>query len=211
VAVVRAVKDAAADRIQLLVDANQNNAADGYPFWSRRTALKVARALDELGVYFLEEPLPRSDVEGLAEIASAVDMFIAGGEHTPTVRDFREHLRRGAFDIVQPDVVLGGNYGISGLRQVAVLADAFDRLIVPHVSSAQNVPLCVAASLHAMASVDNCPLVEYSYDPPILVPETTQVWATQPLVIDADGCIPLPKRPGLGVELDESQLVADGQ
>lgn len=38
-------------------------------FWSRRTALQVARELDALNVYYLEEPLPRRDVEGLAEIA----------------------------------------------------------------------------------------------------------------------------------------------
>jgi L-alanine-DL-glutamate epimerase-like enolase superfamily enzyme len=69
-AVVEAVRDAVSDGIIILVDANQNNPSYGYNFWPRRTALKMARELDKLNVYYLEEPLPRKDVEGLAEIAA---------------------------------------------------------------------------------------------------------------------------------------------
>jgi L-alanine-DL-glutamate epimerase-like enolase superfamily enzyme len=204
--VVAAVREELGDEMLVLVDANQNNASEHYGFWSRRTALRMARALDDLGVYYLEEPLPRQDIEGLAEIALTVDMFVAGGEHTPTVYDFREHITRGAFDIVQPDATLGGNYGIIGLRRVAHLADAFGRLIVPHTSSGAGFTLNIAAALHAMATVENCPMVEYGFDPPILMPETTQAIVKNPIRVDEDGAVTMPDGPGLGIEFDEDML-----
>jgi D-galactarolactone cycloisomerase len=203
-AVVEAVCKAAGGRVQVLTDANQNNAAPGYVFWSRATALRVARRLDELGVYYLAEPLPRQDVEGLAMIAGAVDMRIVGGEHTPTVFDFREHLARGAYDAIQPDVILGGNFGITGLRLAAAWSDCFGREIIPHVTGGGNSPLALPATLQAMATVANCPLVEYPHDPPILIPETLQAPLRVPLTIDDDGCLRLPDLPGLGVEVDEA-------
>lgn len=212
VAVVEAVCAAVGDRVKILVDANQNNAAPGYSFWSRPTALRVARRLDELGVYYLEEPLPRLDIEGLASISASVDMLVAGGEHTPTVFDFREHLARGAYDVIQPDVILGGNFGISGLRLAAAWADCFGRQIIPHVIGGGNSPLALPATLHAMATVENCPLVEYPHDPPVLVPTTLQAPIRTPLVIDVDGRIGVPELPGLGVELDEGffEVAAQG-
>lgn len=210
-AVVETVADEVGDDMMILVDANQNNAGEGYEFWSRQTAQRMALALDDLQVYYLEEPLPRPDIEGLAEIAASVDMFIAGGEHTPTVYDFREHLARGAYDIIQPDVILGGNYGISGIRKAALLADYAGRLIVPHVMSGSHNAMGIAGTIHAMATVGNCPLVEYPCDPPILTPETSQAAVQEPIRVDADGYITIPERPGLGVTLDEAQLVVKAQ
>jgi len=205
-AVVEAVRDAVGDKIMILVDANQNNPSIGYNFWPRRTALKMARELDNLNVYYLEEPLPRKDVEGLAEIASLVDMFIAGGEHTPTVYDFKEHLLKGAYDIVQPDVILGGNMGITGLRKVAEITDYFERLIIPHVCSGGHFSILLAATLQAMATVPNCPMVEYPYDPPILTVETSQTIVKEPILIDKDGFVKIPDKPGIGIEIDEEKL-----
>jgi D-galactarolactone cycloisomerase len=205
-AAVEAVRKAVGDELLILVDANQNNASPGYRFWSRRTALHMAKALEALDVYYLEEPLPRTDIEGLAEIADAVEMFIAGGEHTPTLYDFREHIRRGAYDIVQPDAALGGNYGIIGLRKVAELAEPFGRLVVPHVLSGGDFALDLAATLHAMATVENCPLVEYAYDPPILTTATTQAFIREPFTVEPDGYVRLPDKPGLGIEIDEERL-----
>ncbi len=206
-AAVVAVAEALGDGVMLMVDANQNNFSDGYPYWSRLTALRVAQELDALGLYFLEEPLARTDLEGLAEIAATVDMFIAGGEHVPTTYGWRPYLQTGAYDILQPDLVMGGNLGVIGARKVAEYADAYGRLIIPHVlMSGAAFPLCLAPSLHVMAAVDNCPMVEYPYDPPVLTRMTTQSFFTEPLHIDADGCIRLPDKPGLGLDLDDDKL-----
>lgn len=209
VEVVEAVRNEVGDTIELLVDANQNNFSEVYKFWSRRTAQQVARELDLLNVYFLEEPLPRNDVEGLAEISASVDMFIAGGEHAPTVDDFKSHLLMGSYDILQPDITLAGNFGIIGLRKVSNVADFFGKLVIPHVTGNGNFFIMLAATLQAMATVDNCPMVEFPYDPPILIPETMQTLLAEPIWIDTDGAIEVPSQPGIGIEIDEGQLALE--
>lgn len=205
-AVVEAVRKAAGDDLIIVVDANQNHVSEGYKHWSRRTALQMARELDALGVYFLEEPLPMNDVEGLAEIARTVDMFVAGGEHAPTVYTLKEHLLQGAYDIVQPDVTLSGNLGITGLCRLAMVAGYLGRQVVPHVSSGAGFPLAMAATLQAMGTADNCPMIEFPYDPPILTTATMQVIARDPIWIDEEGCVRVPDKPGIGIELDEEKL-----
>ena len=206
-AVVAAVREAVGNEVMLLVDANQGNPSEGYHFWSRGTALQIAEELEKLNVYYLEEPLPQTDLEGLAAIAASVDMPIAGGEHLACVYDFREPVVRNAYDIIQPDIAMSGNIGITGLKHLAAMADYFGKALVPHVVKASVLDL--AATLHAMVAVTSCPLVEYTYDPPILTVETTQSLLREPLWIDDQGFIALPDRPGLGVELHEEKLIAD--
>lgn len=203
---VEAVRRAAGDDLMVLADANQHNASPGYRYWDRQTAQRMARGLDELGLWALEEPLPRTDLEGLAAIAASVDTFIAGGEFSPTLPDLYNDLASGAYDIIQPDVRMGGNYGITGVRRAAELADAMGRLIVPHTASGRSFPLGVPASFHVVAAVPNCPVLEFPYDPPFLTTETCQCVLQEPLWIDADGCVPVPSRPGLGVDLIEEML-----
>lgn len=205
-AVVEAVRNAIGNEMMILVDANQNHRAIGYNSWTRPTALKMAKELDALNVYFLEEPLPRKDIEGLARIAQSVNMFIAGGEHSPTMQDFKQQITLGAYDIVQPDIILGGNMGLSGVKKIAEIAEYFDRLIIPHVCSNANFPVNMAATLQVMATVDNCPMIEYPYDPPILTTETTQPMVKQKLLVDKDGYLAIPEGPGLGVEFDEEMI-----
>ena len=67
----------------------------------------------------------------------------------------------------------------------------------------------LAATLQAMATVDNCPMVEFPYDPPILIPETMQTLLAKPIWIDTDGAIEVPNQPGIGIEIDEGQLALE--
>ena len=70
VAVVEAVRDAVGRDVELLVDANQGwrMAGDRSPRWDVATAAQCARALEPLGVFWLEEPLPTADVDGYAAL-----------------------------------------------------------------------------------------------------------------------------------------------
>lgn len=203
--VIKAVRDAVGDELIMLVDANQNNRSMAYNYWSRRTALKMAKELDKINVYFLEEPLCRRDVEGLSEVAASVDMFIAGGEHSRNAFEFKEHILRGAYDILQPDVILGA-IGIIGIRKVAIMADYFGRLIIPHVCSASNFALGLASTLQAVGTVENCPMIEYPYDPPILTVENQQAIVKEPILTDREGFVKIPDKPGIGIEIDEDKV-----
>ncbi len=200
--VVKAVRDAAGDDLLILVDANQNSKSINYRYWSRKTA---AKELDRLKVYFFEEPLPRRDLEGLAELATSVDMYIAGGEHSASVYEFKKHVLRGAYDVLQPNVILG-DIGIIGIRKVAFMADYFSRIIIPHVCSAGNCALGLAATLQAVATVENCPMIEYPCDPPILTVDTQQRILKNPMLIDGDGFLKIPEKPGIGIEIDEEKV-----
>ncbi len=82
VRVVQLVRDAVGPDFTIVVDANQNHKSTEYNHWSRETALRMARQLQDLGVYFLEEPLPRADLDGLAQLSLKVEIPIAGGEHS---------------------------------------------------------------------------------------------------------------------------------
>jgi L-alanine-DL-glutamate epimerase-like enolase superfamily enzyme len=203
---MEAVHQAVGGKVALMVDANQNAHSAAYAHWDRMTAQRVARRLEALGFDFLEEPLPHTDAEGLAEIAASADMFIAGGEGIPTVYEFARILETGAYDIVQPDPTLTGNMGIGGLRKIAFMAEHRGRVIMPHVTNGALFGINLAATMQAMATVPNCPMVEYVYDPPVLTTETQQALLKEPILIDKDGCIIAPGKPGLGIELNEARI-----
>lgn len=167
----------------------------------------MARKLEALDVYFLEDPLPLRDVEGLKELADAVDMTISGGEHARDVYHFRDLLFSQAFDIVQPDIILNNpGVGITGMKKVAQIANSVGRMIVPHVCSGGICGLALAATLQVLATVGNCPYVEYPLEPPALTVETQHGLLKEPILIDKDGCISVPQLPGIGVEIDEEMV-----
>jgi len=203
--VVRAVRDAVGDDMIIMVDANQNHPSARYKHWSVGTALKVARELEKMDVFFLEEPLPRLDMKALAELRSNVDIQIAGGEHAPSIYDLRNALFAGAYDIIQPDIILG-DVGIIGIRKLAIIAESLNRSLIPHVCDGGNMGFLLAATLQALCTVKNAPFIEYPLEPPSVVPEFTQKVLKNPILIDKDGYVQVPEKPGIGVELDEEVL-----
>ncbi len=203
--VVEAVRKACGDELIITVDCNQNHRSTVYQHWTWQTALTVGRELQDLGVYFFEEPLRRHDYDGLTMLSDELDMYIAGGEHSQSIYDYREHLRYGSYDILQPDPVIG-DIGITGLRKLGHAAEFFDRMIIPHVSSLGALALSFAAAAAAVAGLRNCPMVEFPFDPPFLTTESQQFYIRNKFVVDADGYITLPDIPGIGVDIDESAL-----
>ncbi|MGH2758541.1 MAG: mandelate racemase/muconate lactonizing enzyme family protein, partial [Actinomycetota bacterium] len=119
VAVVEAVRSAVGDEFTLMVDANQGWRVHGlapYPEWDFKRALRFAQACDDLGVYWLEEPLYQHDYDNYAALRGSTGVRIAGGEMLCELHPFREMLQRGALDVVQPDATLSG--GILTSRKV---------------------------------------------------------------------------------------------
>ena len=100
IALARAVKDAVGDRMELMADGNQAQTAvtpSAQPgvIWDQRRALYTARALEEMGFVWLEEPLSRYDFDGLARLNAATGMAIAGGENNRYLHEFHWMLERG--------------------------------------------------------------------------------------------------------------------
>ena len=113
-----------------------------------------------------------------------------------------QHVLSDTYDILQPDVTLG-DIGITGTRKIADFAASYGKTIVPHVCGLGSFAFNFHAMLHAVAAVENCPLIEYPYDPPILTDESQQMILKEPVTLASDGTVSPPDRPGIGVEIDE--------
>jgi D-galactarolactone cycloisomerase len=203
VAVVEAVRDAVGAELEIMVDANQGWRMPGdlEPRWDVATAAQCAHALEPLGVYWLEEPLPAEDVDGYAALRARTDLRIAAGEMVRGLHEARDLILRGGVDVIQTDVVLAG--GFTGCRRVAALADLCARTWSPHTWSNGY---GLVANLHLALAVSTCPFVEVPYDPPGLPAERRDWLLPQPVDIGSDGTIAPPPGPGLGVTPDFDEL-----
>jgi D-galactarolactone cycloisomerase len=201
--VLEAVREAVDGTMEIMVDANQGWRMPGdlTPRWSRDEAAALARELERLDVYWLEEPLPTEDVEGYAELSRANGVRIAAGEMVRSAFEARALVLQGGVDVVQADVVLAG--GIEGCRRVAELASANGGSWSPHTWSNGYGLL---ANLHAALAFSTCPYVEVPYDPPAWSAERRDWLLPAPLEIADDGTIAPPDGPGLGVTPDLDAL-----
>jgi L-alanine-DL-glutamate epimerase-like enolase superfamily enzyme len=198
-AVVEAVRDAVGDDLEIMVDANQGwrMPGDREARWDVATAAQCARALEPLGVYWLEEPLRADDVDGYAALRGLTSLRLAAGELVRQQSEARDLVVRGRLDVIQADVVFVG--GIGGSRRIAALADLHGRAWSPH---AWSNGLGLIANLHAAIAFSTVPYVEVPFDPPGWAPERRDWLLREPLQIAADGTIAPPEGSGLGVELD---------
>jgi D-galactarolactone cycloisomerase len=205
VELVERVRDAVGADVELMVDANQGwrMPGDREDRWDVATASQCARALEPLGVYWLEEPLRTDDVDGYATLRRRTSLRIAAGELVRGASEARDLIVRGGVDVVQPDAVLAG--GLGGCRRIAALADLCGRAFTPHTWSNG---MGLLANLHLALAVSTCPYVEVPLDPPAWTPERRDWLLPAPLEIAADGTIAPPPGPGLGVTPDLDALEA---
>jgi L-alanine-DL-glutamate epimerase-like enolase superfamily enzyme len=204
-AVLAAVREAAGDSLEIMVDCNQGWRMpwDTAAPWDVERALAVATALEPYRVYWMEEPLHRGDYRGHARLRKALAgrLRVAGGELTREYHEFTAMLDADGLDVYQPDVAC--TLGLSSFRRLAQRVQARGRVLTPHTWG-NGVGL--TANLHAAAGATSAPFVEFPYDPPEWTPERRDFLLRAPLVPDAEGWITLSDAPGLGVELDEDVL-----
>lgn len=203
VAVVAAVRAAAGPGLAIMVDANQGWRMPGdlAPRWDVATAAQVARALEPLGVYWLEEPLATHDLDGYQALRRLTSLRLAAGEMVRSAQEARDLVLRGGIDVLQCDAVL--SLGIGGCRRAASLAELNGRAWSPHTWS-NGYGLLV--NLHAALALSAVPFVEVPFDPPGW-PEARRDWLLPaPLRIAPDGGIAPPPGPGLGLAPDLAAL-----
>jgi L-alanine-DL-glutamate epimerase-like enolase superfamily enzyme len=169
--------------------------------WTLKDALQIARELERLGVYWMEEPLHRGDRDGMRRLRDRVDVRLAGGEMTRELHEFRELIGSGCLDVLQPDAALVG--GITGLRRVAYMAQEHGLIFTPHTWT-NGIGLMANAQL--AAAVADPPWLEFPYDPPEWGLDRRDYMLAEPVRVDAEGCLVLPEAPGLGLVLDEAML-----
>jgi L-alanine-DL-glutamate epimerase-like enolase superfamily enzyme len=196
-ATVRAVRAAVGDETAVMADLNQwwRMPGDNSPALDVTEVRRVAAELADLGVLWLEEPLPAGDLDGMRALRQQIR--VAGGEMARTPADLLAALDAGALDVLQPDVVL--SVGMLRTRTIAELAMLRHRWFTPHTWTNG---LGLLANLHVAAGVGGGPYVEFPYDPPGWTEDRRDFFLTDPIRIDPDGYLTVPPTPGLGANIN---------
>lgn len=176
---VRAVRQAVGDGVRLMVDCNER--------LDLPSATWLARQLQELGVFWMEEPLLSDDISGHARLADATGMTLAVGEHLQGRFEFAAYLQQAAASVLQPDVPLTG--GVTEWIRIAHVAEVHGAVLSPHFLPELHV--------HLAAATPNCTFVEHF---PLLDDVLLETLPIQ------KGFASPPDRPGHGMLWDEDAL-----
>jgi L-alanine-DL-glutamate epimerase-like enolase superfamily enzyme len=193
VEVVRAVRDAVGPALTILVDVQYAFVHDV------ERAVRMAEALAESDVFFLETPLWPDDLEGYAELCARSPVRIAAGEWLSTQHEFADLVERGGVQVAQPDIGRVG--GFTEVHRVCDLAARQERLVVPH---AWKTGISVAAAAQLATVTPHMPFFEFL--PTELCESRLRKALVQDELTFSGGGLGLPQRPGLGVELDRDVL-----
>jgi L-alanine-DL-glutamate epimerase-like enolase superfamily enzyme len=187
--VAKAVRKHAGDNFPLLYDP--------VGVYTRDEAMKVGRLLDQLNFVSYEDAIPTTDIEGLAQLAEALDVPITIGEFIYSPYNYAEYVRRGACDVVR--FIVDNVGGITGGMKVARMAECFGMECQPHN---WGTTLDHAVHFHCELAMPNCVWFEMTQPQGI----TDRPYFKDQIRIDKEGYVPAPTKPGLGYEIDRNVL-----
>jgi galactonate dehydratase len=184
VAVIAQIRAAVGDAMDVMLEM--------HAVWHLGAALKIARAVEPLGVYWFEDPVKADNLAAAATFAASTHVPVAMGETLAGLASFRTLLETGAAQVVMFD--LGWVGGLTEACRVASLAQAYDLAIAPHDCTG---PVVLTASAHLVSNAPNA-----------LMQETVRAYYTgwyrdivTELPVISGGQISPPPGPGLGTSL----------
>jgi D-galactarolactone cycloisomerase len=196
-AVMQALRGTASGA-QLMIDTNHA--------YGVAEAIRLGRGIEEMGwkLRWYEEPVAQEDLEGYAEVRRALATPIAGGENEYTLFGFKELLSKRCIDIAQPDLCIAG--GFTGCRHIVALAHAQGVQVNPHVWGSA---VGQAASLQLIAAIPPANHSLFAAEPVLEFDTSSHPFrehlTDQPLRQRA-GWVDIPRRPGLGIEINRDIL-----
>ncbi|ARB41238.1 MULTISPECIES: galactonate dehydratase [Mammaliicoccus] len=192
-------------RVAGIREAAGNQLGIGIDFHGRvhkPMAKVLAKELEPYNPMFIEEPVLSENIEAVREISQTTTIPIALGERLFSRWDFKPILESGFVDIIQPDLSHAG--GITECKKIISMAEAYDVGAAPHCPLG---PIALASCLQVDATCHNAFIQEqslgihYNKDSDILD------YITNKEVFEfKDGYVDIPKKPGLGVEIDEAHV-----
>jgi L-rhamnonate dehydratase len=194
---VAAARDALGPDRHLLVDPGWYPAGwkKPGPMRSRREAEALVEWLADYDVGWCEDFIHPERFDEYAHIRAISPTPIAAGEQVATVWEFERFIGEGCVDVIQPDLSRCG--GISVARRVAEMAEKADIDLVPH---SWLTHLLTGYSLQLIATLPRAKFVEFNVSQSAL----TAGIAKASFTLQADGTVPIPDTPGIGVEVDEA-------
>jgi len=183
----RAVRQAVGDDMTLMLDPAGR--------YTREEALRVGKVLEELNFYWFEMPIPDHDIEGLIRLREKLDVPILAPEIVlRSMYSIPEYLLRGATTMVRCDTMISG--GITPCKKIADMSNAFGMQCEIHNGGLPN--------LHVECAIKNCEFYEMFW------PEESGPQRIVPLkeypVLDNEGYLHVPQKPGLGIDIDWEKL-----
>lgn len=193
------------NNIRLLREEFGDQLDIGLDFHGRVHKGMVKKLIDELAPYepmFIEEPILTENNDALKHIYPYTNIPIATGERMFSRWDFKQLLSDGVVDIIQPDLSHAG--GISEVRRIATMAEAYDVSLAPHCPLG---PISLASALQVDFVSSNAIIQESSLGIHYNKGFDILDYVLNPEVFNVkNGYIDLFKKPGLGVEIDEEKL-----
>lgn len=181
---IETARKAAGDSMEIMIDIGKR--------YKLKQALQVARALEQLNIYWLEEPLPSEDYTGYKRLTESTSMRIASGEEESGRLAFARLINESHVDVIQPDISRCG--GLTEVKKIATMAADNNIMLVPH---AFKTGILVAASIQLIAAMPHAPFLEFSVTDSAIRRELL----AKPFVLK-DGFVDVPQLPGLGIELN---------
>lgn len=189
-AAVEAMREAVGEDIDIMVDCHARP--------SPAMGLKFGKALEPYNLYFFEEPCWPESIEGLAMINRELTTPVATGERMTHLAQFRDLFAARGCEICQLDLTHCG--GFTEARRIAALAEAHRIALAPHNPQG---PVSTAASLEFGFSQPSYIICETVHND---VPWRQDV-VSEGFTIEKAGRIVRPNtRPGLGIEINESEV-----
>ncbi len=159
--------------------------------------IQFANSIQSQDILFLEEVAVPGNIEVFKRLKEQIRIPMATGERDRTIWEMIAYLQNGCIDILQPDV--GHTGGISQMRKIATLAEAYHVPLAPHCTQSE---LGLSASIHVAASIPFFLIQEGYLDGHIMPPGV----ARKSFTLDKEGYATLPEGNGLGVEMDEAAM-----
>ena len=184
----RKIRAAVGDRIEVM--------AELHSLWSSHAAIRICRALEDVGVFWAEDPIAKmDDVRTLADLRRQTRTPICGSETLGGAVPFRDLLAGDALDVVMLDLAWCG--GLTEGRKIAALAEAYAKPLAPHDCTG---PVTLMAGLHLALHAPTAIFQE-------VVRATLATWyrdLVTELPVLRNGMVQAPTGPGLGMKLQDT-------
>ena len=184
---VRAVREAVGPDVDIGVDVHAK-------FFEVQRAIRLAHAIEPYNLMWMEESIRPENFAAMKKLSDHVNIPLASGECNYMIHEFRPLIELQALDFVQPDICCCG--GVLTMKKIAAMAEAQYMMVAPHNPMS---PLATAVNVHFAASAPNFFVLEYSAP----VSGARKDVLKEPLMVNKDGYLDIPNKPGWGVELNE--------
>jgi L-alanine-DL-glutamate epimerase-like enolase superfamily enzyme len=183
----RKIRKAVGDEMYLMIDTLT------YPApYNREEAMRVGRVLDELNFWWFEDPLHKTDLEGLAWLRQELKVQIRAADTVEDIREYSYMIKLGCMDMIAGPL----NMGITELVKLAHLAEVNHLGFEPHDYSGGT------ASLHVLLGVTQSGFYEKTLPEGYHHEKPYPGVYLDPVQVDSEGYVHAPKKPGLGFEID---------